>query len=173
MYLMLGTRPDIAYAICKLAQYSAHLSTRHWMGIIRILRYLRSHDSVYLTLGKTDIPRNPTPTPVPISLVGYFDASLMDCVKSRKSTGVYVFFLHGALISWASKQQGLVALSSTEAAGTEAARELVWIMSFLENVINGAIIQELPTSPMWEMLWRLPNEKPTVYSHQETIPLCG
>ena len=56
---------------------------------------------------------------------------------SRKSTGAYVFFLDGALISWSSKRQGLVALTSTEAefiAGTEAARELSWIVNFLQSI---------------------------------------
>ena len=136
MYLMVGTRPDIAYAVTKLAQFSARPSLHHWSGIIRILRYLRSHDSVRLTLGKCTLPVHPS-TPVPTSLVGYFDASLMDCASSRKSTGAYVFFLNGSLISWCSKRQGLVALSSTEAefiAGTEAARELMWILGFLDSI---------------------------------------
>ena len=139
MYLMVGTRPDIAYAVTKLAQFSATPSMRHWLDIIRIMRYLRSHDSVRLTLGSLTPDLQPFPCNriVPTSLVGYFDASLMDCATSRRSTGAYVFFLDGALISWSSKRQGLVALSSTEAefiAGTEAARELAWLMHFLEGI---------------------------------------
>jgi len=66
-------------------------------------------------------------SPGDTNLIGYFDASLMDCTKTRKSTGAYTFFLQGSCISWASKKQGLIALSSTEAefiAGTEAAKEL-------------------------------------------------
>ena len=89
-----------------------------------------------LTLGQCTLPLHPS-TPVPTSLIGYFDAPLMDCPSSRKSTGAYVFFLHGSLISWCSKRQGLVALSSTEAefiAGTEAARELMWILGFLDSI---------------------------------------
>ena len=134
MYLMVGTRPDIAYAVTKLAQFSARPSLHHWSGTICILRYLRSHDSVRLTLGQCTLPYHPQ---VPTSLVGYFDASLMDCTSSRKSTGAYVFFLNGSLISWCSKRQGLVALSSTEAEfipDTEAARELMWILGFLDNI---------------------------------------
>jgi len=73
----------------------------------------------------------------PTDLIGYFDASLMDCTKTRKSTGAYTFFPKGSCISWASKKQGLIALSSTEAefiAGTEAAKELAWIIEFLEHL---------------------------------------
>lgn len=95
MYLMVHTHPDIAHAVSKLAQFAARLTLRHWYGIIRILRYLHSHDSVRLTLGHLVIPKH-----IPLlSLLGYFDASLMDCTMSRKSTEVYVFFLDGALIS--------------------------------------------------------------------------
>lgn len=108
------------------------------MGIIRILHYLRSHDSVRITLGC--IPTAPDPNPLirmPSSLIGYFDASLMDCASSRRSTSAYVFFLDGAIISWSSKRQSLVALSSTEAefiAGTEAARKLAWLVNFLHDI---------------------------------------
>ena len=98
------------------------------------MRYLRSHDSVRLTLGSRTPDLQSSNHIVPTSLV---DASLMDCTTSRRSTGAYVFFLDGALISWSSKRQGLVALGSTEAefiAGTEAARELAWLMHFLEGI---------------------------------------
>ena len=134
MYLMLGTRPDIAYAVTKLAQHASAPTTQNWTGVLKILRYLRTHDSVRLSLGNASPPFLVTPTPS-TNLIGYFDASLMDCPKTRRSTGGYVFFLHGSCVSWCSKKQGLVALSSTEAefiAGTEAAKELQWIINFLE-----------------------------------------
>jgi len=49
----------------------------------------------------------------------------------------YVFFLNGACISWTSKRQELIALSSTEAefiASTEAAKKLCWILGFLQAI---------------------------------------
>lgn len=141
MYLMLGSRPDIAYAVTKLAQVAAAPTERHWKGVLRIMKYLRSHESVRLVLGSNKMPIPPSLNlPNPARLIGYFDASLMDCTKSRKSTGAYCFFLDGSCISWTSKKQGLVALSSTEAefiAGTEAAKELMWIINFMEEVTSG------------------------------------
>lgn len=134
MYLMIGSRPDIAYAVTKLAQYSSKPAIRHWNGALRVLRYLRLHNRVSLILGLSDPPTEVHPS---TNLIGYFDASLMDCPSSRKSTGGYIFFLNGSCISWSSKKQGLVALSSTEAefiAGTEAARELIWIKAFLTTL---------------------------------------
>ena len=104
MYLMLATRPDIAYAVTKLAQYASSPTSHHWSCVIRIMKYLRGHESVRLCLG------NNTP-PIPASmfmpqagLIGYFDASLMDCTLSRKSTGGYVFFYEGSVISWKCKK---------------------------------------------------------------------
>jgi len=132
MYLMLATRPDIAYAVTKLAQFAAIPTNRHWAGVLKIMRYLRAHTSVSLCLGNTKPPILVSP---PTDIIGYFDASLMDCTKTRKSTGAYTFFLKGSCISWASKKQGLIALSSTEAefiAGTGAAKELAWIIEFLD-----------------------------------------
>ena len=91
MYLMLGTRPDITFAVTKLAQFASAPTSKHWAGVIRILRYLRSHDSVRLSLGNSKPPFTVTPS---TNLIGYFDTSLMDCPKTRKSTSGYVFFLH-------------------------------------------------------------------------------
>ena len=41
MHLMLATRPDIAYAVTKLAQFAAIPTNRHWTGVLKIIRYLR------------------------------------------------------------------------------------------------------------------------------------
>jgi len=46
MYLMLATRPDIAYAVTKLAQLAATPTNRHWAGVLKIMRYLRAHNLI-------------------------------------------------------------------------------------------------------------------------------
>lgn len=133
MYMMHGTRPDISYAVNKLAQYAATPTLRHWQGVLRIMRYLRGYDRVQLCLG-TNISPVPPLFP-PTNLLGFFDSSLMDCGVTRCCTGGYVFFYDGCVISWSAKKQGIVALSTTEAeftSGTEAAKELLWICNFLE-----------------------------------------
>ena len=56
MYLMLATRPDIAYAVTKPAQFSACPSERHWLGVLRVMRYLRKYPSVQLCLGNKPPP---------------------------------------------------------------------------------------------------------------------
>jgi hypothetical protein len=71
-------------------------------------------------------------------LIGYTDADGMTTEGRRQISG-YVFLLHGGAVSWSSKQQPIVALSTTEAeyiAQTEAAKEALWLRSFANEVIN-------------------------------------
>ena len=52
MYAMLGTRPDIAFAITTLSQFSSNPGPKHWMAIKRLLRYLRGTLNYSLTYGE-------------------------------------------------------------------------------------------------------------------------
>ena len=85
MYLMLATRPDISYDVTKLAQFISTPTTKHRIGATRILCYLCAYDSVCLCLGNSTLPICVSPSS---TLIGYFDASLMDCPSTRKSTVV-------------------------------------------------------------------------------------
>ena len=63
-------------------------------------------------------------------LVGYVDADWGSDVNDRKSTSGYMFKLAGGAVSWSSKKQGCVALSSTKAeyvAGAHTAKEAIWL----------------------------------------------
>ena len=140
----LGTYPGVwtqffflPCAVTKLAQYSSAPNTHHWSRVLRIMRYLRGHESVRLCLGNNALSESISKFIPSSNLVGFFDASLMDCTTSRRSTGGYIFFYQGSVISWKSKKQGMVALSTTEAeyiSGTDAAKELLWICNFLECI---------------------------------------
>jgi hypothetical protein len=108
MYAMLGTRPDIAFAITTLSQFSSNPGPKHWMAIKRLLRYLRGTLNYSLTYG--NIGNHMTP-----SLVGYCDADWGSNVDDRRSITGYVFLLSGGAVSWQAKRQPTVALSSVEA----------------------------------------------------------
>ena len=72
------------------------------------------------------------------ALIGYFDSAHADNGDKRSTCG-YLFTLYGGLISWATKVQRTIALSSTEAeymAGTEATREAVWLKGLLDAIFN-------------------------------------
>lgn len=67
-------------------------------------------------------------------LEGFTDADMAGDVDTRKSTTGYLYTFAGAAVSWVSKLQKIVALSTTEAeyiAATEACKEMLWIQRFL------------------------------------------
>lgn len=70
-------------------------------------------------------------------LHGYSDADWAGDIESRRSTSDYVFVLNGGCVSWRSKKQRSVALSSTEAeymALSEATQEAVWLKTFVSEL---------------------------------------
>ena len=70
-------------------------------------------------------------------LAGYTDADMAGDMDSRKSTSGYLITFAGGAVSWQSKLQKCVALSTTEAefiAATEARKELLWMKKFLKEL---------------------------------------
>lgn len=129
MYLMMGTRPDLAYAIGKLSRFGHNPGKRHWKGVKRALQYLKGTYDYSLTLGGVS---SGTPT-----LTGYSDASFQDCPDTSRSTSGYVFYLGDGPISWSSKRQSVVTNSTMEAEYlglSNAARQAVWLRELLEDL---------------------------------------
>lgn len=108
-YLATCTRPDISFAVGALGQYNANPGWDHWIQAKRVLRYLRHTSSTSLRLGGSSHSK------ADVILHGYSDADYAGDVDSRKSTSAYTFFISGSLVSWRSKRQPIVALSTTEA----------------------------------------------------------
>jgi len=122
MYLMLGTRPDIAYSVAALGRHAANPGIEHQHALDRLFRYLRGSSDYKLVYRRG--------TPGGDTILGYVDADWGSDVNDRKSTSGYAFTLSGGAISWSSKKQSAVALSSTEAeyiAGAHAAKEAIWL----------------------------------------------
>ena len=128
MYAMLGTRPDIAYAITALSQFNSNPGEKHWKGVKRLLRYLRATIDYKITYGG---PQQKA------AMIAYCDSDWGQNHDDRRSVTGYVFLLCGAAVSWQAKKQPTVALSTVEAeymAATEAAREAIWWRSFLAEL---------------------------------------
>uniref|UniRef100_H3H925 Integrase catalytic domain-containing protein n=1 Tax=Phytophthora ramorum TaxID=164328 RepID=H3H925_PHYRM len=124
MYLMVATRPDLAAAVGVLSQFSADPCPTHWQALKRVLRYLQATPTHGLEFSQEDS----------VGMCGYSDADWAGDTKSRRSTSGYAFMMNGGCISWRSKKQRTVALSSTEAeymALSEATQEAVWLKVFL------------------------------------------
>ena len=120
-YLANATRPDITYAVNRLASYTANPSLQHVTALKRILRYLsgtRDLGIIYKTL------------PHQVNFFhGFADAAYKNHDDLKSTTG-YVFFAGDGAITWSSKKQTTKALLSTEAeyvALLEAAREACWL----------------------------------------------
>jgi len=121
MYAMLGSRPDIAYAVSRVSQYSTNPNQSHWTAVKRIFRYLAGTPDRGLCYGMKG------------SGAGFTDAD-WGAGADRKSMGGFTFLLNGAAISWNSKKQATVGLSSTEAefmALTQAVKESIWLQTLL------------------------------------------
>jgi len=122
MYLMLGTCPDIAYSVAALGRHTANPGIEHQHALDCLFRYLRGSSDYKLVYHRG--------TPGGNTILGYVDADWGSDVNDRKSTLGYAFTLSGGAISWSSKKQSAVALSSTEAeyiTGTHAAKEAIWL----------------------------------------------
>lgn len=110
LYLSNCTRPDISFAVNQCARFMCNPGPSHITAAKRILRYLCATQHLGLTY------RRVAPThPQANTLFGYVDADHAGCPETRLSVSGYVHILHGAAVSWASKRQHSVALSSTEA----------------------------------------------------------
>jgi hypothetical protein len=126
MYIALGTRPDISFAISKLSAFLDCYGVSHWQAAIRILQYLKGTRTMCLMLGG----------PQPISLSGYMDADYANNPE-RKSIMGYTYLPGSGAISWASRKQKVVSLSSMEAeyiAASEGAKDACWLRMLLRGL---------------------------------------
>ena len=123
MHCMLGTRPDIAYAVSMVSKYCINPNSDHWMAVKRIFRYLAGTGGLGITYG------------IRGGCEGFCDSDWGGSEDWRSTSG-YVFLLNGGAISWASRKQSVVALSSTEAEYmeiTQAVKEVHWLRTlFIE-----------------------------------------
>jgi hypothetical protein len=125
-YLALATRPDINFATSKLAQFLTNPGRVHLQAALRVLRYLKGAKRWCLNLGGEIA-----------DFAGFTDSDWGGDRDDRKSVSAYVFRMGDGAISWKTKKQSSVALSSVEAeymAMCQAAKEAVWLTGFLEDL---------------------------------------
>ena len=105
MYAVIGTCPDITYAVTALSQYLQDPGHTHWEQAKHIIRYLKGTRDLELKFGPSR------------GVEGFTDASWGNDTDDCHSICGYVFMLNEGTISWSSKKQSVVALSSTEVSG--------------------------------------------------------
>ncbi len=129
IYLVITTRPDIAFAVQQLSQFLDSYTFTHWNVAIQVVRYLKGTRDMKLYLGGSD----------PIQLTGYSDSDWANCLDTRCSIGGYGFTLgkRSGLILWSAKKQQTMAASSCEAeyvAAAKTTKEAIWIRTLLSEI---------------------------------------
>lgn len=155
MYLAISTRPDIAHSVSKLSQFNVAPHAKHLVAIKHLLRYLNATMDLKIVYAATEAKR----------LSVYVDADWGANLDNRKSYTGYTFLVAGGAVSWESRGQKSVALSSTEAeymALSHAGKEAVYLynisveLGFPEMVSGGITLsndnlgaQQLVKNPVY------------------------
>ena len=126
-YLADTTRPDIDEAVSKMSRYSNDPGMEHWMGVKRIMRFLKgtTEYGIRYTSGEST------------ELHAYSDADYAGCVDSRRSVSGYIAMLAGGPVIWGSRKQQCVTLSTMEAeyvALSTTAIEVIWARTLLNEL---------------------------------------
>ncbi|MCO5594128.1 hypothetical protein L7F22_048149 [Adiantum nelumboides] len=129
-YLVTCTRPDVCLAAGVHSRFMHNPGNVHWQSNKRMVKYLNHTNDFGITYHASlnkDAPR----------LIGWSDSDWGGDQDTRYSTSGFVFVLAGGAISWQSRKQATVALSSTEAeyvAAAMAAKEGIWLQRLLEEL---------------------------------------
>ena len=127
MYVSMRTRPDITFATSMVAQYLKNPGWEHWEAVKQIFCYLKGTKDLKLVFGGETL-----------DLVGFLDADGVS-QDHRWAISGYVFMVDGGAMSWSSKKQELVTLSTTEAeyvAATHTAKEAVWLCGLIGELFS-------------------------------------
>lgn len=134
MYLS-ATRPDMMFVTSLISRFVERPTQLHLAAAKRILRYLKGtrEYGIFYQKGGSQ------------TLMGYSDSDYAGDMDDRRSTSGHVFFLSNAAISWSSRKQPVVTLSTTEAeyiAAVSSACQGIWLRRLLQAV---KLEQEGPT----------------------------
>jgi hypothetical protein len=126
MWGQLATRPDLAFSVSLLARFQSNPGIDHWNALLHVVGYIRNTIDYGLTYYR-DSELSPT---------AFVDADYGGCKDTRRSTSGYVFLMAGGAVTWSSKRQATVALSTVEAeyvAMSRCAQQMVWMHSWLSE----------------------------------------
>ncbi|KAK2417383.1 putative mitochondrial protein [Trifolium repens] len=125
-----NTRPDINYVLGSVSRFMSNPKASHMIAAKRILRYLKGTQDFGLAFLKSNMESE-------LELEGFSDSDWCGDKDDRRSTSGYWFRFRNSPISWSSKKQSIVALSSCEAeyvAAAQPACQAVWLESLLDEL---------------------------------------
>ena len=120
------SRPDIAYAIGILSQFIQNPGQTHWEALKQVISYLKTTKDLWLTFGGGS----------KLLIEGFCDADWAGQKDQHLILG-YSFFFGQGVISWSSKKQHIIALSSMESeyiAQMHTVKEALWLRSFIDEI---------------------------------------
>ncbi|KAM1053550.1 hypothetical protein ACFX2I_000976 [Malus domestica] len=126
MYLT-ATRPDLMFVVSLIIRYMERPTEEHLQVAKKVLRYVKGTVDlgIFYKKGGTE------------ELTGYTDSDYAGDQDDRKSTSGYVFMMSSGAVSWSSKKQPVVTLSTTEAefiAAASSACQVVWLRRIMESL---------------------------------------
>ena len=162
LYASTATRPDIAFAVGRVSKFSSAPTTAHLTAVKRIFRYLKGTMHLGLCYEKT----------ANVDLIGYSDADWAGDHDDRHSTSGQVFLMGNGAVSWSSRKQSLVALSTSEAeyvALSLATQEAIWLRRLMSDIRESA---EEPTNLFEDNQGTIAMAKnPVSHSHTKHIDI--
>ena len=126
-YLAVGTRPDIAFVVGRLATVFDCYRPDHWDAAIRVIRYLKGTRLLSLELGGSN----------PIRPIVFSDSDYANCPDTSRSVGGYCFSFGSGMVSWASRKQQHTSDStcySEYIAAHSATHEVLFFRQFLDGL---------------------------------------
>ncbi|HEY0222472.1 MAG TPA: DDE-type integrase/transposase/recombinase, partial [Lactovum miscens] len=133
LYIATVTRPDVANAVNLLSRRNEKPRSKDWNAIKKLISYLNTTKTLKLMIYKDDS-----------TLTAYADADWGGDPTTRASTSGNLFKLGPTTISWCTKRQNCIAMSSTEAeyiSAANATQEIEWIMQLTSDL---GLPQQLP-----------------------------
>ena len=127
MFAAIVSRPDIMHAVGVVSRFLENHTNMHWNAVKRIIKYLNGTINYSIKYESS----------CSYNLVGYADADYAGDSQTRRSTTGYIFKLCNGPVTWASKLQRSVALSTTEAeyvAASNATKECIWLQQLLSDI---------------------------------------
>ncbi|XP_019252680.1 PREDICTED: uncharacterized protein LOC109231476 [Nicotiana attenuata] len=122
-----NTRPDICFVVLCLSEFMQRPSLSHFSAGLRVLRYLRSDSGQGILLSSAPS----------FDLVAFCDADWAAYKDSRRSVSGFFITLGGASISWKSKKQISISLSSAKfeyRSMRQVTAEITWLVRFLADL---------------------------------------
>ena len=127
MWGQLATHPDLSFSVLILTWFQANPRIEHWKALMHIIGYIKNTIDYRLTYSHDS----------DLSPHAYVDANYGGCKDTHRLTSGYIFIMARGPVTWSSKRQATVTLSTVEAkyvAMSRCTQQMVWMHNWLDEV---------------------------------------